>query len=638
MEVSISIRPIRQFVALFFVVAVTVSLVTPTSCADEHATENASYVEPPITASDRDHWSLKPRTPVEIPAASSEHWQRNPVDAFIAADLVSRGLTPQSEADRRVLIRRVSLDLTGLPPTPDEVAAFIEDESTMAFETLVDRLLASSAYGERSAQHWLDLARFAETDGFEHDNIRANAWRYRDWVIDAYNADMPYDRFVRLQIAGDLLEPDNEAAAIATQFCVSGPDMPDINSQDERRHTLLNEMTATVGEVILGMQIGCAQCHDHKYDPVSQADFYRLRAFFEPAISLKKNVSVAGLKEEFPYRQTSHVMIRGDYRRPGVEIAPDVLRVLKSESLHYAASPQQHSDGRRMALANWLVHPAHPLTPRVLVNRVWQQHFGTGLSSTPSDFGIMGMEPSHPQLLDWLANRFVDHGWSVKQLHRLIVTSATYRQRSRMPDDSSADEVMAWKATLEQDRDLLWLSRFPRQRLQGEVIRDVMLSAAGILNRKTGGPGVCPPLPNELRNTLLKDQWNVTEDTSEHNRRSIYVFARRNLRFPIFEAFDRPSANESCPRRNVSTTAPQALHLLNSEFSFRMAELVADRIRETATSVDQQMTDAFQLILNRNPAASELADAQHFMADTGADALTHLCLSLLNCNEFVFVD
>ncbi|MEJ7594454.1 MAG: DUF1549 and DUF1553 domain-containing protein [Planctomycetaceae bacterium] len=547
-------RKLVRFVVLLSI-ATCSALVTPTSCADEHATENASYTEPPITTSDRDHWSLKPRRPVEIPATSNEYWQRNPVDAFIAAELESRGLTPQPEADRRTLIRRVSLDLTGLPPTPNEVDTFVAEKSPTAFESLVDRLLTLPAYGERSAQHWLDLARFADTDGFEHDNTRANAWRYRDWVIDAYSADMPYDQFVRLQIAGDLLQPDSEAASIATQFCVSGPDMPDINSQDERRHILLNEMMSTVGEVILGMQIGCAQCHDHKYDPVSQADFYRLRAIFEPSISLKKNVSVTGLKEKLPYTQTSHVMIRGDYRRPGAEVAPDVLRVLESESLRYTVSPQQNSDGRRVALANWLVDPEQPLTPRVMVNRIWQQHFGKGLSETPSDFGIMGMEPSNPQLLDWLANWFVDHGWSVKQLHRLIVTSATYRQRSRLPGDVSADDVIGWNAALEKDRDLRWLSRFPRHRLQGEVIRDTMLSVAGILNRKTGGPGVRPPLPIELSSTLLKDQWNVTEDTSEHNRRSIYIFARRNLRFPIFEAFDRPAANESCSRRNVSTTA-----------------------------------------------------------------------------------
>ncbi len=619
-------------------VAVAFAAMFPvTACADDDTNDHA-YSEPPITESDRDHWSLKPRQSVEVPTTPFETWQRNPVDAFIVGELETHALTPQPEADQRTLIRRATLNLTGLPPTPIEVAAFIADESPTAYESLVDRLLASSAYGEHATQHWLDLARFAETDGFEHDHVRPNAWRYRDWVINAFNADLPYDQFIRLQIAGDLLAPDNEAAAIATQFCVSGPDMPDINSQDERRHTLLNEMTSTVGEVILGLQIGCAQCHDHKYDPISQADFYRLRAIFEPAISLKKNTSVTGLKEQASYKLASHVMIRGDFRRPGMEITPNVLRVLESESLHFETSPHENPDGRRIALANWLMHSSNPLTARVIVNRIWQQHFGKGLSESPSDFGVMGMEPSHPQLLDWLANWFVENGWSIKQLHHLISTSSTYRQRSRLPDDASVETAAAWGLALERDPDVLWLSRFPRQRLSGEVIRDAMLSVAGILNRKTGGPGIRPPLPAELRSTLLKDQWNVTQDTSEHNRRSIYVFARRNLRFPIFEAFDRPAANQSCSRRNVSTTAPQALHLLNSEFSFRMAKLVADRILKSTAVSNQQIEEAFALLLNRSPATDEFNNAPHFISDSGDGALTQLCLALLNSNEFVFAD
>ncbi len=613
------------------------AILSVTACADDVPIDHA-YTEPPITDSDRDHWSLKPRHSVDIPTTPFKDWQRNFVDAFIAAELETHSLTPQPEADRRTLIRRATLNLTGLPPTLEEVAAFLSDESPTAYESLIDRLLMSSACGEHAAQHWLDLARFAETDGFEHDNVRSDAWRYRDWVIDAVNADMPYDQFIRLQIAGDLLEPDNEAAAIATQFCVSGPDMPDINSQDERRHTLLNEMTSTVGEVILGLQIGCAQCHDHKYDPISQADFYRLRAIFEPAISLKKNASVTGLKEQSSYPLASHVMIRGDFRRPGMEVAAHGLRVLESESLHFETSPQKNPESRRIALANWLTHRNNPLTARVIVNRIWQQHFGKGLSESPSDFGVMGMEPSNLQLLDWLASWFVENGWHIKQLHRLILTSSTYRQRSRLPNDASVAEANAWKLALERDPGVRWLSRFPRQRLSGEVIRDAMLSVAGILNRKTGGPGVRPPLPAELRSTLLKDQWNVTEDTTEHNRRSIYVFARRNLRFPIFEAFDRPAANQSCSRRDVSTTAPQALHLLNSEFSFRMAELIADRILMDNAASDQQVAKAFELILNRSPAKDDLNDAQRFIANSGDDAFTHLCLALLNSNEFVFID
>lgn len=618
--------------------AVVFATMFPVTVSADDDTIDHAYSEPPITESDRDHWSLKLRQSVEVPATAFKDWQRNPIDAFIAAELETRGLTPQPTADHRTLIRRVTLNLTGLPPTRDEVKAFIADESATAFESLVDRLLASSAYGEHAAQYWLDLARFAETDGFEHDNVRPNAWRYRDWVIDAFNADMPYDQFIRLQIAGDLLQPDNAAAAIATQFCVSGPDMPDINSQDERRHTLLNEMTSTVGEVILGLQIGCAQCHDHKYDPISQADFYRLRAIFEPAISLKKNASVAELKEQQSYALTSHVMIRGDFRRPGMEVSPNGLRALESESLHFEASPQRDSDGRRIGLAKWLTHPNNPLTARVIVNRVWQQHFGKGLSESPSDFGVMGMEPSHPQLLDWLANWFVENDWSIKQLHRLILTSSTYRQRSRLPDDASVEDAETWRLALEKDPDVQWLSRFPRQRLSGEVIRDVMLSVGGKLNRKTGGPGVRPPLPAELRSTLLKDQWNVTEDTAEHDRRSIYVFARRNLRFPIFEVFDRPAANQSCSRRNVSTTAPQSLHLLNSEFSFRTAEQIAERIREGKVAGEQQIETAFTLVLNRRPTTSELEDARRFIANSGDQALTQLCLALLNSNEFVFID
>ncbi len=578
---------------------------------------------------------------VEVPKSGRAAWRHNEIDDFIAVELQRNGLTPQPEAPRGIISRRLTLDLTGLPPTPEETVRFVADDSSDAFGTLVDRLLASSAYGERWAQHWLDLARFAETDGFEHDLVRADAWRYRDWVIEALNADMPYDRFVRLQIAGDLLEPGNEAAAIATQFCVSGPDMPDINSQDERRHTLLNEMTSTVGEVVLGLQIGCAQCHDHKYDPISQADFYRLRAIFEPAISLKKNSSVTGLRETASYDRASYVMIRGDFRRPGLQIAPGVLRVLNSESLRYELSAQGNSAGRRIALANWLVDADHPLTARVIVNRIWQHHFGTGLSETPSDFGVMGAEPVNGQLLDWLAGWFVDNGWSMKKLHRLIVTSATWRQRSFLPASASAQEAAAWDLSLSNDLEARLLSRFPRQRLQGEVIRDAMLHSAGMLNRKTGGPGIRPPLPAELRGTLLKDQWNVTEDESEHNRRSIYVFARRNLRFPIFDAFDRPSANESCSRRTVSTTAPQALHLLNSEFSLKMAELIAADACANYSEREQQISHSCERILNRSPTGDELTTMTAFLdesLDGELHGMTYLCMALLNSNDFVFVD
>ena len=610
--------------------------------AQEPVEGDDSYVESPLTTADRDHWSLKPVADDAVPVCEDSEWCRNEIDHFIAANLEQHGLVPQPEASRRVLIRRVTLDLTGLLPTLTEVDLFLADDSRDAFENLVDRLLGSSAYGEHWAQHWLDLARFAETDGFEHDKIRPDAWRYRDWVIDSLNRDVSYDNFVRLQIAGDLLKPDDPSAIIATQFCVSGPDMPDINSQDERRHTLLNELTATVGEVVLGLQIGCAQCHDHKYDPISQADFYRLRAIFEPAIHVKKDHSVTALREELLADSLSHLMVRGDFRRPGPAVVPGVPRVFESMGLESEGLVVKDSSQRpRAQLANWLVNPRHPLTARVLVNRIWQQHFGIGLCETSSDFGVMGQEPINGALLDWLAHWFVKNGWSLKKLHQMLVSSATYRQRSQLPETRSAGELADWHESLQIDSHARLLSRFPRQRLQGEVIRDVMLQVAGVLNRKSGGPGVCPPLPDELRNTLLKDQWKVTDDETEHDRRSIYVFSRRNLCFPIFEAFDRPSANESCSRRNVSTTASQSLHLLNSRFSFLISELLAKKILVTWPKPDQQVSAAFEAILGRKPTVDEQRAVDAFEKNSDGErqaVLTNLCLAFFNSNEFVFVD
>jgi hypothetical protein len=599
------------------------------------------YVESSITESDRDHWALKDRKPVSVPVHVESEQRYNAIDDFVAARLRRNGLRIQSEASRQILLKRVTLDLTGLLPTVAETNAFVADQSAHAFNDVVDRLLKTSAYGERWAQHWLDLARFAETDGFEHDNVRSEAWKYRDWVIAAFNEDMPFDRFARLQIAGDILEADVPGSSIATQFCVSGQDMPDINSQEERRHSLLNEMTSTVGEVFLGLQIGCAQCHDHKYDAVSQADFYRMRAIFEPGVRLKKNASVTALREDVANSHASHLMIRGDYRRPGAEVLPGVLRVLESETLQFQ-SPKTGSVTRpRAAFANWLVDPDHPLTPRVFVNRIWQQQFGVGLCETSSDFGVMGQEPVNRELLDWLANWFVEHDWSIKELHRLIVRSATYRQNGFLNRSATGTEVAEWQRALQVDPDARLLSRFPRQRLSGEVIRDILLQAAGVLNRKSGGPGIRPPLPEELRGTLLKGQWEVSADPSEHYRRSIYVFARRNLRFPIFEAFDRPSANESCSRRNISTTAPQALHLLNSEFTLEMAKLMAKQVRSEWSIPDEQITAAFASAMARHPSADEVADVRRFLNRTAGDelsGLTNLCLSLFNSNEFVFVD
>ncbi|MCP4172146.1 MAG: DUF1553 domain-containing protein [Fuerstiella sp.] len=623
---------------LFFrVVGLCIILVTVFAATGGE--QSNDYTEPPISEDDRRHWSFHVIKQVDVPATRFTQWQRNTIDNFVGDGLERNALEPQPGASWPTLIRRLSFDLVGLPPTPAEITSCVSDD---AYDRLVDRLLNSKGYGERWAQHWLDLARFAETDGFEHDKLRPDAWKYRDWVIEALNADMPYDEFLRRQIAGDELYPADESARIATRFCLSGPDMPDINLQEERRHTLLNETTSTVGEVVLGLQIGCARCHDHKYDPISQADFYRLRAIFEPAIHVQKNKSLTGLHEKPQFAEVSRIMLRGDFRRPGPVVTAGVLRVINNSQQMFSPLKNSHTAGRRTALAAWLTSSDNPLTARVIVNRVWQHHFGTGIVDTPSEFGIMGSEPSHDRLLDWLSKWFVDNGWSLKKLHRLIVASGTYRQRSVLPSDASETEINMWSISRETDPDARLLSRYPRWRLEGEAVRDAMLFAAGVLNRKAGGPGVRPPLPKELVSTLPKNQWKVTDDEQEHNRRSVYVFARRNLRYPIFEVFDRPSANSSCPDRDVSTTAPQSLHLLNSEFSATIARRLAESVADSTPDI--QIQHVFERILGRRPSNQESRDAQAFLIESNRSAdgslygLSHLCLSLFNCNEFIFVE
>ena len=619
----------------------------------------AAHEETELSESDRDHWAFRPITRVPPPKVKDGSWVRNPIDQFVMAHLERRELRPMPEARRRTQIRRLAFDLTGLPPSEAEILAFQNDAAVDAYQRLVDRLLGSSGYGERWAQHWLDLARYAETDGFEDDGPRANVWKYRDWVIRSLNADLGYDRFVKRQLAGDLLGDGDHA--IATYFCVAGPDMPDVNSQVERRHELLNDVTGTVGSVLLGLQLGCAQCHDHKYDPISQGDFYRLRAFFQPAVHVKKNESISGVLDEQGNDETFHIMIRGSWHRPGPEVQPAFPRIANP-----AGRACSEDQPKRIALADWLMAQDHPLTTRVMVNRLWHFHFGAGLCRTTSDFGVVGDNPTHPQLLDWLARELIHSGWSLKHVHRLIVTSATYRQAGRADDVADPDQrntgLESLEASIQQDADNDWLSRFPRRRLEGELIRDAMLTVAGTLNRSMYGEGVRPPLPEELT-TLLKRQWEVNPNVADHHRRSVYVFARRNLRYPIFDVFDRPDANASCPSRNRSTTAPQSLVLLNSRFSLKMARRTAGRLLAAEEAPEHLIRRAFVWMLGRPPEAVELQRSLAFLAkqrrlaspqwDDGkvpiprpadsidprlAQAMVDLCLAVFNTNEFVYVD
>lgn len=591
-----------------------------------------AVTEAPIDEIDRTHWAYRPLLDAEVPAVTQRDWCRNPVDAFILAELEARGLTGAREADRFTLIRRVTIDLTGLPPSLADVQEFTTDARPDAYERLVERLLVSPAYGERAAQHWLDLARFAETDGFEHDKVRPDAWKYRDWVVQAFNTDLPYDDFLRAQLAGDEWQAGQQA--VATMFCLAGPDMPDVNDQAERRHYRLNELTATVGAVFLGMQIGCAECHDHKYDPISQADFYRLRAVFEPALPTmqrdKPYLQLASQKDVVPAR----FWIRGDHRRPGPAVAPAPPRIAVPASVTAAWQSAPPGSSVRAALAETLVSDAAPITARVIANRLWQQHFVRGLCETSSDFGLINSEPTHPELLDWLARDLLEQGWSLKHLHRRLVLSATYRQISR----ASATDV-DWPQRLEADPDLRWLSRSPRRRLDGEALRDALLEVSGQLHREAGGPGVRPPLPDELVSTLLKGQWPVSEQPRDYTRRSLYLFARRNLRFPLFEAFDRPDANASCAARNRSTTAPQALVLWNSELSQETAARLAQLILAAAPDTASRINWLYLRTLSRTAEAEEHALlAAYLEGSPSATAWTDVCLALINSSEFLYCD
>jgi hypothetical protein len=572
------------------------------------------------------HWAWQRLEPPTIPQAKKH---THPVDAFILHRIGPTGLNLAPEASRRTLIRRLSFNLTGLPPTPKETESFLLDASPDAYEKLVDRLLASPAYGEHWAQHWLDLARFAETDGFEHDKIRPNAWRYRDWVIKALNEDLPYNQFVQLQIAGDQLSPDDPQAAIATGFLLAGQDMPDINLQTERRHMVLNEMTSVVGTAFLGLTIGCAQCHDHKYDPISQKEFYQMRAFFESDLQLKErklgNLTARVMHSGKPIK--THLMIRGDFRRQGEVVAAGYPAIASPG----AVKPQQ---GDRRELATWLTRPDNALAMRVIANRLWQQHFGRPLVA-PEDFGAQSQSPTHPRLLDWLATELPRRKWSLKAMHKLIVTSATWRQASR-----NALANPNWKSRLSKDPENKLWSRQSRRRLTGEMIRDTMLAVSGSLSDLKGGPGVRPPLPKEITVTLLKNQWPVSPKAEDHRRRSIYLFARRNLRLPMFDLFDRPSQAETCSRRLHSTTALQSLALLNSEFTRDAATRLARVAEDQTLSHSAQFTYCYSHLLNRSPNAGELESCAQFVeaASDPKQGLAELCLALMNLNEFLFID
>jgi hypothetical protein len=602
------------------------------SAVDSKEADARLFDESPLVDSDRDHWSFQPIKRPELPAVAAPAWCRTAIDRFIVAKLENARLPPAPMATRRDWLRRVKLDLLGLPPTPDEIADFQADGHPDADARIIDRWLASPRFGERWAQHWLDLARFAETDGFEHDKVRENAWEYRDWVIAALNGDMPYDEFVRLQLAGD--QSENTADRIATMFCLASSDMPDINNQELRRHDRLNELTSAVGSTLLGLQMHCAQCHDHKYDPISQADFYRLRAVFEVAVPELKRDKPFNVFEGDQRQSSARFYFRGELNQPGAKVQPAVPRIGVDAR---DALPQLGSNPR-LQFSQWLFAEKNPFTARIIVNRLWQHLFGRGLMESPSDVGVIAGGPSHAELLDWLAGEMRRKRWSLKELQRQILLSAVYRQTSIA---TNGDE--AWPTRLQRDPDGRLYSRFPRHRLDGETIRDCMLAVAGLLNTQAGGPSVMPPLPESLTGTILRGQWKADTNADAHARRSIYVFARRNLRYPLFEVFDRPDAGASCPQRDRSTTAIQSLQMLNSELSLQCAVALRNRWQETfkgppGAPTKDDVDRLFMLALARSPTASEITFMLEFLGEGRLEAEHAACLALLNASEFIYVD
>lgn len=707
------------------------------------------------------HWSLqKPARPAvpDVKALPHGGRARNAIDAFILQKLAQEELAPAPLADKYELVRRAYFDLLGLPPKPEDVEAFVRDDSADAWPKLIDRLLASPHYGERWGRHWLDVARYADSAGFEGDNSYRNAWRYRDYVVQSFNEDKPYNTFVEEQIAGDELWPDNldldpkrvyeispEKARhlnawIGTGLYCFGPRIHE-SSLDGRRlhHETLIDWADTTGSVFLGLTLGCARCHDHKSDPLTQQDYYAMQAIFTSSMEVEipiitrmeleswryayprivavhearlayklfkqrtsgRTLTDAEKEEESRLRgamvdrlmelpeggnsrpntaydalmqvpmatvlsherpeliKPVHLLERGELSMPQELVAPALPAAVAAAS---GRSPELRGPfGSRKELALWLTQPDHPLTARVLVNRVWQWHFGQGLVTTPNDFGAMGTAPTHPELLDWLATEFVARGWSIKALHRLIMTSHTYQQTSRF---ATAEHV----ARDSQNR-LLW--RMNRRRLEAEALWDAVHATAGTINLKMGGRPVVPKLTNDESAALReKWQWPVSADPAEHTRRGMYILVLRNFRFPMFAVYDAPVTSVSCPQRDVTTVAPQALWSLNSPLVYRQAVQLAGRIvRDGGSQTDgwldrlwtialarpiteQERREATQLLhaLRADAeqadstapksveAGNQLPDSLAGLPAPQARALVQLCLAVYNLSEFTFVD
>ena len=600
----------------------------------------------------RSHWSFQPVRQTVPPAWAAQRQGEVPghvIDTFIAERLRQKGLPAPKAATRTTLIRRVTYDLTGLPPTPEAVEAFVNDPSAQAWENLVDRLLESPHYGEKWGRHWLDLVRFAETNSYETDEAKPNAWRYRDYVIRAFNSDKPYDRFIREQLAGDELPDSGADGLIATGFYRLGIWDNDPADKELALYDQLDDLVATTGQVFLGLTVDCARCHDHKIDPISQRDYYSLLAFFrnihpyrngggtdEVPLPGDKQAKALAVTEPGPVAPVTHLLRRGNPGSLGEEVQPGFPGVLGASVPTVIPPASGRSSGRRRALADWIASPDNPLTARVIVNRVFQHHFGRGLVRTPSDFGVQGSLPTHPELLDWLAGHFIQEGWSLKRLHRLILTSQSYQA-------SATPTAEALKADPANDL----FSRFDMRRLTAEEIRDSVLWVGGSGNPRMYGPGMYVALPKEVlaSQSVPGKGWGNSPKV-EQARRSIYIHVKRSLLSPVLLSFDLAETDRSTPVRFATTQPTQALGMLNGSFFNEQARVLADRIRaEVGSQPQAQVRRALHRVTTRPPsdleisrgvALLELLTSEEGLGATAA--LDAFCLLAFNLNEFLYLE
>ncbi len=584
-------------------------------------------------------WPYKEVVRPAVPVVKGADWTRNPIDAFILARLEAAGLSPAVAADRIALIRRATYDLTGLPPSPEEVSAFVGDPSPTAYERLIDRLLASPQYGEAWGRHWLDLVRYAETNGYERDSLKPLAWKYRDYVIDAFNQDKPYDRFLHEQLAGDEIDPDSEEARIATGFYRLGLFDDEPADRLLARYDMLDGLVSTAGQVFLGMTVNCARCHDHKKDPIPQTDYYRMMAIFVDVtdsngrdvrkIGGREGVEVMCVTEQG--QAEAHVLLRGNPNLVGPRVEPGVPGAVDDGETTFTRGP-----GKRRAFAEWLTDRRNPMTARVLSNRLWQYHFGRGIVPSTNDFGQLGEPSTHPELLDWLAAELMDGGWKIKRMHRLIMLSSAYRTSSNGSPEALARDPA---------NQLFW--RFPMRRLTAEEVRDSILTASGDLNPKAGGVSVRPPISDEVLagQSVPGQGWKVSPP-AEAARRSVYVHVKRSLLLPILATHDAADTDSSCPVRYTTTVSTQALGFLNGAFTNEQAARLAARLEAGSPGdLTGQIREAIVLTTCRAPEADEVARDSAFIGSLKTEsgmsdhaALVQYCLLTLNANAFLYLD